>query len=163
MHANPSCTIQMTEWICWYKSFGIQRGESYQKVFLEEWEKVDPEQSYVCGEDKSCPTAIVTETERLQKAQEDGRTTTREPHRGGCSLPKSSWEAVGAFDAPSWKYTGTQGSTVSWGSLAAALKCSRSPFIDPRQVGTFPKRLALPYPCDEILSGWFFGLGEDGP
>ena len=61
----------MTEWICWYKPFWIHRGESYQKVYLEEWEKVDVEQSYVSGEDKSCLTARFAEAERLQKAQED--------------------------------------------------------------------------------------------
>ena len=39
MHVSPSCTIQMTEWICWYKPFGIQRGESYQQGHLESGEK----------------------------------------------------------------------------------------------------------------------------
>ena len=66
--------------------------------FLEEWQKVDVAQSYVSGEeDKSSPTATVTETEGSQKAQGDERTSTREPHRGGCSLTKSSWEAVGTL------------------------------------------------------------------
>ena len=37
MYVCPSCTIQMTEWICWCKPFWIQRGESYQKEYLEEW------------------------------------------------------------------------------------------------------------------------------
>ena len=118
MHANPGCTVPMTEWICWYKPFWIQRGESFQKEYLEEWEKVDVAHSCVSGEDKSCPTATVTETEGMHQAQEDERTSTREPHRGGCSLPKTSWEAVGTFDAPSWKHTGTQRSTVSWRSGA---------------------------------------------
>ena len=38
-HAISFCTILMTEWICWYKPFWIRRGESYQKGYLEEWEK----------------------------------------------------------------------------------------------------------------------------
>ena len=59
MHANPSCTILLTEWICCYKPFWIQRGESYRTGYLEEWEKVDVAQSHVSGEDKSCPTATV--------------------------------------------------------------------------------------------------------
>ena len=46
-------------------------------------------------------------------------------------------------------------------------------FVHPRQVGTLPRKLALPYPLDEILSGCeedvssirdgFIGLGEEGP
>ena len=47
------------------------------KGYLEEWERVDVEQSYVSGKDKSCLTAILAESERLQKAQEDERY--REP------------------------------------------------------------------------------------
>ena len=78
----------MTEWICWYKQFCVHRGESYQKEYLEECEKVDFEQSYVSGEDKSCLTARFADAERLQKAQEDERTTTREPHRGGWFFAK---------------------------------------------------------------------------
>ena len=105
----------MTEWICWwYKPFWIPRGESFHKGDLEEWEQVVVAQSYASGEDKSCPTATATKTEGIQKTQEDERTSTREPNRSRCSLPKSSWEAVGTFDAPSWKYTGTQENTVSW-------------------------------------------------
>ena len=87
MRVNPSSTIQVTEWICWYKPFRIQRGESYQKVYLEEWEKVDVEQSNVSGKDKSCLTAIFAES--------DERTTTREPPRDSSSSAKilvgSSW------------------------------------------------------------------------
>ena len=80
---------------------------------------MDVEQSHLSRDEKSCLTSRIAETERLQKVQEDERTTAREPHRGGCSLPKSWWEAVGAFDAPSWKFTGTQESTVSWRSLGS--------------------------------------------
>ena len=104
MHVNPSSTIQMDEWICRYTPFWIQRGESYQKGTLKTG-KVDVEQNFDSGKDKSCLTAE--------------RTTTRAPPRDSSSLPKSSWEAVGAFDAPSWKHTGTHENTVSWGSLGA--------------------------------------------
>ena len=118
IHAISFCTILMTEWICWwYNPFWIRRGESFHKGDPEEWEQVDVAQSYASGEDQSCPTATATKTEGIQKTQEDERTSTRELNRSRCSLPKSSWEAVGTFDAPSWKYTGTQENTVSWRSL----------------------------------------------
>ena len=38
-HACSFCTIMMTERICWYKPLWIRRGEFFQKVYLEEWEK----------------------------------------------------------------------------------------------------------------------------
>ena len=118
MQVNPPCTIQR---ICWYKPFWIQRGESYQKEYPEEWEKGDVEQSCVSPEDKSCLTAIFAETDRLHKAQEDERTTTR--------------------DAPSWKDTGTQESIVTWRSLGAQppSKARTRHFIHPRQFGIFTK------------------------
>ena len=76
------------------------------------------------------------------------------PHRDNSSLPKSSWEAVGSFDAPSWKYTGTQQSVTSWGSQRAQplLKTRSFHFIYPKQFGAFPRRIVSPYPCREILS-----------
>ena len=53
-------------------------------------------------------TTIPSESERVQTAQEDERATAREPPRDGPSLPKSSWQAFGESDAPSWKHTRTQ-------------------------------------------------------
>ena len=45
--AFGSSTIQMTEWVCWWRRFWIQRGTSYKKGYLEEWEqKVDVEQKH---------------------------------------------------------------------------------------------------------------------
>ena len=89
IHAISFCTILMIERICWYTPFWIRRGESFQKGYQEEWKKVDVAQSYVSREDRSCPTATATKTEGVQKTQEDERTSTREPNRSGCSLPKS--------------------------------------------------------------------------
>ena len=83
-----------------------------------------------------------SETEGVQKTQEHERTSTR-------------GEAGGTFDVSSWKFKGTERSTLPWGSLWAQppSKARARQFVHPRQVGTFPKRLALPYPSDEILSG----------
>ena len=156
INAISFCTILMTEQICWYKPFWIRRGESCQKLYLEEWENVDVAQCHVSGDDKSCPTATVTEIEGVQKAQEDERTSSREPHRGDCSFPKLSWEAVGTFEAPSWRYTGTQENSLSWGSLGAQppSKTRARHFIHQSQYGAFPTRIVLPYPFGEMLSGY---------
>ena len=105
---------------------------------------------------KPMPPETATKTEGVQKTQEDERTSTREPNRSGCALPKSSWEAVGTCDAPSWKYTGTQENTVSWGSLGAQPPSNARArhFIHTKQFGAFLRRLVLPYPYEEILSGY---------
>ena len=99
-------------------------------------------------------TTIPSESERVQTAQEDERATAREPPRDGPSLPKSSWQAFGESDAPSWKHTGTQESAVSWEPLGPQLlpKTRVRHFVHPKPFGIFPKRLPLPYPDEEILS-----------
>ena len=121
---------------------------------LDEWEKVDVGQNYASGGDKSCPTTTATKTEGVLSTQDHKRTSTRETRRDDCSLPKSSWEAVGTFDAdaPSWKYTGTQENNASWGSLGAqpSSKTRALHFHHPKQYGAFPRR----YPYGEILSGY---------
>ena len=80
-----------------------------------------------------------------RRSTEKPRTTNvplREPHIGVCSLPKSSWEAVGTFDAPSWKYTGSQESTVSWGSLGTALESSRSSLYPSKTIWHFSQKMS---------------------
>ena len=78
------------------------------------------------------------------------------PHRDISSLSKSSWDAVGSFDAPSWKCTSTQQGDTSWGSLRAqpSPKTRSFHFLHPKQYGAFPRRTVLPYPYSEILSGY---------
>ena len=70
------------------------------------------------------------------------------------SLPKSSWQAVGEPDAPTWKLSGTQGTSAFWENrkhqcLPKKRVCDK---IHPKQHGPFPDRLKLPYPDEEILS-----------
>ena len=102
---------------------------------------------------------------RVGKKWTSGKTTTlektsraRPPHYGRpmrTNAPlRAPWEAVGSFDAPSWKHARTHESTVSWGSLRAQppSKARTRHFIHPRQFGTFPKRLALPYSYEGVLS-----------
>ena len=95
---------------------------------------------------------------KLQTAKEDEWNTTREPPRDVPSLSKSSWQPFGESNVPSkiWKHTGSQEIAVLWEPLGAPLlpKTSVRNFIHPKQFGIFPKRLALPYPDGEILSGY---------
>ena len=145
----------MTEWVCRWKPFWIPSGDTFQKAYLEEWEHVNDEQSHDPGEDKPHPISRTRVSAKLQKACKDERNTTREPPCDVPSFSKSSRQAFGKSDAPSWKYTGTQESAVFWEPWSAPLLpenrvCN---FIRQKQFGPFPKRLILPYPDEEILSG----------
>ena len=134
--------------------------------------KWDVEQSYVSGVDKSYLTAIFAETQRLQNAQEDERTTSREPHRGGCSFAKIIvGNRVGAFDTlimDIHKYP-RKHCIVGISGGSAALESSRSPFYPPNALWHFShqKRLSLPHPLMKfwlrrrclVHTGWFFRPG----
>ena len=72
------------------------------------------------------------------------------------SAPKSSWQAVGAPDAPTWKLSGTQGASAFGEKPEAPLPHQKRVcnYIHPKQHSPFPERLKLPYPDEEILSGY---------
>ena len=69
-HAISFCTILMTEWICWYEPFWIQRGESYHKGYLEEWERWTSRKTMPL-EKTSC--ARPQQPERLKEYRRPGR------------------------------------------------------------------------------------------
>ena len=79
---------------------------------------------------------------------------------GDCALKyeqplDTSWQAVGEPGAPTWKLSGTQGSAF-WEKREAPLPPQKRVcnFIHPKQLSPFPERLKLPYPDEEILSGF---------
>ena len=78
---------------------------------------------------------------------------------GGCpSPPQSSWQPFGDTNAPIniWKYAEMQERTVFGETLGAPVSSNTRvrDFIHRVQCGIFPKRLTLPYPDEEILSGY---------
>ena len=121
---------------------------------LEEWEHVNDGQSHVLGEHKAHRISRTTGSTKLQTAGKDEWNTTREPPCDVPSLPKSSRQAVGESDAPSWKYTVTH-ETLYFGNHWAYhcfLKNFVCNFIHPKQFGLLPKSLILPYLDEEISS-----------
>ena len=46
----------MTEWICRWKPFWIPTGDTFQKAYLEAWQRVDDGQKCDPGEDNSQTT-----------------------------------------------------------------------------------------------------------
>ena len=63
------------------------------------------------------------------------------------SAPRSSWQAGGEHDTPTWKLSGTQGTA----SFSPRPQCN---FIHAKQLSPFPERLKLPCSSEEILSGY---------
>ena len=41
----------MTDWTCRWKPFWIPTGDTFQKAYLEEWQRIDNEQRRDPGED----------------------------------------------------------------------------------------------------------------
>ena len=121
---------------------------------LEEWEHVNDGQSHVLGEHKAHRISRTTGSTKLHTAGKDEWNTTREPPCDVPSLPKSSRQAVGESDAPSWKYTVTQETLyfVTHWAYQLLPKNRVCNFTHPKQFGPFPKSLILPYPDEEILS-----------
>ena len=90
-----------------------------------------------CAEYKDCTTK--------QKRPEEAPLASR-----------SSWQASGEHDTPTWKLFGTQGPASFCERAEAPLpfprpKCT---FIHPKQLSPFPERPKLPFSSDEILSGY---------
>ena len=78
----------------------------------------------------------------------------------------SSPRPTGQPDAPRWELLGPQGTASFWERTEAPLphperQCN---FTHPKQLSPFPERLELPFPCEEILSGYeevvSFSVGE---
>ena len=69
---------------------------------------------------------------------------------------RPSWQAVAQLDAPTWKLSGPQGTSIFWENSEAPLPHLKSicNFIHPEQFSPFPERLELPFPSEEILSGY---------
>ena len=85
--------------------------------------------------------------QKLQSYRRPGEksNTTRDHHCDETSLPKSSWQALGEADAPSRKYTGTQGSAAFWEPLGAhvLLKKTSLQLHQPKTVRPFSQAIGF--------------------
>ena len=83
-------------------------------------------------------------------------TTKHKRPEEALSAPRSSWQAGGEHDTPTWKLSGTQGTASFWERTEAPfpLPRPRCNFIHPKQLSPFPERLKLPFSSEDILSGY---------
>ena len=92
----------------------------------------------------------------VQGAEYKDCTTKQKRPEEAPSASRSSWQASGEHDTPTWKLSGTQGTASFWERAEALLPLPRPRchFIHPKQLSPFPERLKLPFSSDEILSGY---------
>ena len=137
--------------VCQWKPFWIPIGDSFQNAYLEEWIHTGDDSSSTLGEHgmANIPTMVhdakCKDCTTIQKRPEEAPTASR-----------SSWQAKREHGTPTWKISGTQGTASFWEKAEAPLPPPRPRcnFIHPKQLRTFPERLKLPFPTDEILSGY---------
>ena len=148
--------ILKTESICQWKPFWIPTCDTFQNAYLEEWQRVDDVQRCDPVEDNVRTHFGTTESAKLFKSGVNDVTFKFEQTWDAPSSPKSSWQAVGGPDAPTWKLSGTQGTSAFWETSGVPLlpKKHVCNYIHPKQYGPFPDRLKLPYSDEEILSGY---------
>ena len=98
----------MTGSVCPWKPFWIPVGDTFQKAYLEEWQRVDDGFIRDPGENsiKTVPCAV--DSMRQRRAKNSDCDIKYEQPLDAPSAPRSSWQAVGQPDAPTWKLSGTQ-------------------------------------------------------
>ena len=129
----------------------IPIGDTFQRAYLEEWHLVDDGSKRDSGDLHTSPNT--TESAKPLMSGSSDVTFKQGKPWDTSSAPKSPWQAVGEFDAPTWKLSGTQGTSAFREKSEASLPhqkrvCNR---IHPKQRSPLLERLKLPYP-DDIMS-----------
>ena len=122
----------MAEWNCRWKPFWIAIGDTFQKAYLGEWQLVDDGSKRDPAEDSAQTVPCASDFSKLWKAENRDCALNYDQPLDTSSAPKSSWQAVGVPDAPTWKLSGTQSTSASWEKLEA-------PLPHQKQTGNFSK------------------------
>ena len=135
----------------------IPSSDTIQKALLEEWERVNGEQSHVLGEDKAHRISRTTVSEKLQRAGKDAWNTTRDPPGDVPLFTKvlvaSSWRIGRTI----MELHGDSGKRCIFGNHWAHHSSSepRLQFYVPKTIRPFSRTInILPYPGEEILPGF---------
>ena len=106
--------IPLTSWVCQWKLFWIPVGDTFQKAYLEEWQRVDDGSTCDPGEYSTRTVPCVADSRRQQRAENSDNATMYEQPLDAPSAPRSPWQAVEQPDAPTWKLSGTEGTPAFW-------------------------------------------------
>ena len=146
----------MTEWVRRWKPCWVLIDDTFKKAYFEDWQLLKDEQNYNPVEDSAQTVPCASDSSKLRKTEHRDCALKCEQPLDTSSAPKSSWPAVGEPDAPTWKLSGTQGTSAFWEKQEAPLPLQERVcnYTHPMQHSPFPERLKLPYPDEEILSGY---------
>ena len=146
----------MTEWICRWTPCWILNDDAFKKAYLEDWQLLKNGDNFNPIEDATQALPLAADSTRVRRSENKDGTVKHEQPLDTSSAPRSSWQAVGQPDAPTWNLSGTQGTSSFWENSEASLPHPKRGcnFVHPKQLSPFPQRLELPYPNGEILSGY---------
>ena len=146
----------MTEWVCRWKPCWVLIDDTLKQAYCKDSQLLKDGQNFHLVEDATQSIPLAADSTKVRRSEDKDGTVKHEQPLDASSAPKSSWQAVGEPDAPTWKLSGTQGSSAFWEKLEAPLPHQKRGcnFIHPKQLSPFPERLKLPYPDEEILSGY---------
>ena len=152
----------MTEWVCRWKPCWVLIDDTFKKAYFEDWQLFKDGQNCSHVEHSAETVPWASDSSKLLKASKLRRTDSSDcalkyvQALDSSSAPKSSWQAIGKPDAPTWKLSGTQGTSAFWEKPEAPLPHQKRMcnFFHPKQLSPFPERLELPFPDGEILSGY---------
>ena len=133
----------LSGWVCQWKPFWIPVGESFQKAHLDEWIHM--------GDNSSGEQGMANIHTLVQGAGYKDYTSKQKLPEEAPSAPRSA----GQRDALTWEPIGPQGTATFWenGGTIASSK-TQVQFHLPKQLSPLHERLELPFPSEEILSGY---------
>ena len=150
----------MVEWVCRRKPCCVLIEDTFNKAYFEDWQLVKDGQNYDPVGDATIPFAASSTSKNVSLVRTIFRRVPRLQNlRNYCSpcgndanykheqlwdpwdtssLPKSSWQAVGEPYAPTWKFSGTQGTSAFWEKSEAPLPHQKTCAIFFTQSSTVP-------------------------
>ena len=80
----------------------------------EEWQRVDDGSMRDPGETSIKTVPCAADPTRVRRSESKDGTVMHEQHWDASSARRSFWQAVGQPEAPTWKLSGTQGTSAFW-------------------------------------------------
>ena len=124
---------------CRWKPCWVLIDDTVKKAYFEDWQLLKDGQNYNPVEDSTQTVPCAADSSKLRSTENSDCALKREQHWDTSSSPKSSWQAVGEPDAPTWKLSGTQGTSAFWEKSEAPLPFQKRVcnYLHPKQHSPF--------------------------
>ena len=144
MHACDAFSASLCR-PCW-----VLIDDTSKKAYFEDWQLLKDGQNFYFVEDSTQTVPCAADSTKLRRTEKSYCALKRE-QLWDTSSPKSSWQAVGEPDAPTWKLLLRPLGKIG-GTIASPKK--RVQLYSPKAAQSSPERQKLPYLDEEILSGY---------